>query len=205
MTDEPQKKRRGRPPSGAKVAVLRCTLELLRERGVAAVTTRAVAERAGVSEGSIFYHYGDRVGLLMAVFTHGLQPLQLGHRGESPGADHGGVLLEFSRGVERFLDQALPVLTAAQSDNELRDALARHMEAHDLGPHRGVDAVAAYIAAEQQAGRARRDIDPAALAAGLVGSAFIRAYQQQMLGHTRGLPPTRAVAEGLATAMQANA
>src|ERR1700760_3553609 len=69
-------KRRGRPPAGGREAILAAALELLRERGIARVTSREVAALAGVSEASVFYHYKDRAGLLRAVFEQGLAPLQ---------------------------------------------------------------------------------------------------------------------------------
>ena len=62
-------------PAGGE-AILAAALTLLRERGIARLTTREVAALAGVSEASVFYHYKDRAGLLQAVFEQGLQPLQ---------------------------------------------------------------------------------------------------------------------------------
>src|ERR1700744_2180176 len=96
-------RRRGRPPSGGREAIVDATLALLRERGVARLTTRDVAERAGVSEASVYYHSTDKAGLLRAVFTAGLQRLQ---RAALTGDD---ALVEFGRELERFLEQALPV------------------------------------------------------------------------------------------------
>src|ERR671939_1356561 len=98
----PAQKRRGRPPSGGREAIREATLALLRERGVARLTTRDVAERAGVSEASVYYHYGDKAGLLRAVFEAGLERLQAADVG---GAD---ALLTFGQELERFLVQALP-------------------------------------------------------------------------------------------------
>src|SRR6516165_11234624 len=69
-------KRRGRPPAGGREAILAAALQLLRERGIARVTSREVAALAGVSEASVFYHYKDRAGLLQAVFEQGLEPLR---------------------------------------------------------------------------------------------------------------------------------
>jgi AcrR family transcriptional regulator len=69
-------KLRGLPPSGGREAILAAALELLRERGIARLTTREIAASAGASEASIFYHYRGRAGLLMAVFEQGLRPLQ---------------------------------------------------------------------------------------------------------------------------------
>lgn len=181
--------RRGRPPSGGREAILATTLQMLRERGIARLTTREVAARAGVAEASVYYHYGDRAGLLRAVFAEGLRPLQaLAERGID-GPDPVDVMTRLGRAVERFFDQVLPVLAAAQSDTELRDGLAEYMSANDLGPHRGIRALGTYLRAEQRAGRVAAGVDADAAALMLVGACFMRAYQRQMLGaHTHALP-----------------
>jgi PhnB protein len=159
-------RRRGRPPSGGREAILEATLELLRERGVARLTTRDVAERAGVSEASVYYHYTDKAGLLRAVFEAGLQPLQ------ALAYDEQASLLALGQGLERFLDQALLVMMAAQSDVELRDELAAFLVANDLGPHRGIDALGARLA----------DADPEAAAMLFIGSIFLRVAQRHIMG-----------------------
>jgi len=148
-------RRRGRPPAGGREAILAAALELVREQGVGRLTTREVAERAGVSEASVYYHYTDKAGLMKAVFESGLEPLRaFGDRGV-PEGDRTDVLAAFGRALETFLDQALPVLFAAQSDTRLREDLAAYMADNDLGPHRGVRALGAYFAAQQAAGEAR--------------------------------------------------
>jgi AcrR family transcriptional regulator len=181
MTDTAPR-RRGRPPSGGREAIREATLELLRERGVARLTTRDVAERAGVSEASVYYHYTDKAGLLRAVFEAGLERL----KSASLGGERG--LLGFGQELERFLEQALPVMTAAQSDAELRDALAAHMVANDLGPHRGVQTLGAHLAAGQREGTVRGDVDPEAAALLLVGSCLMRVAQRQFIGRPDAPP-----------------
>ena len=189
-------KRRARPPSGGREAILAATLQLLREQGVARFTTREVAARAQVSEASIFYHYGDRAGLLQAVFAEGLRPLEaLNNRGFDA-VDPGDVLDRVAHAIEHFLDQTLPVIMAAQADVELRDALAVYMTEHDLGPHRGVRAVADFLAMEQRAGRVAADADVEAAALMLVSTCFLRASQRLITPHGDVLPSLdRAVAE----------
>jgi AcrR family transcriptional regulator len=176
MTETAPPRRRGRPPSGGREAIREATLELLRERGVARLTTRDVADRAGVSEASVYYHYTDKAGLLRAVFEGGLERLEAAALGP------GDPLLRFGRELERFLEQALPVLTAAQSDAGLRDALAAHMVANDLGPHRGIQTLTEYLAAGQRAGSVREDLDPEAAAALFVGSCLLRVAHRQFVG-----------------------
>jgi AcrR family transcriptional regulator len=174
-------KRRGRPPAGGREAIRAAALTLLRERGIARLNTREVATLAGVSEASVFYHYGDRAGLLMAVFEEGLRPLQaLSEAGALTGADVRDVLTRLGTALETFLYQGLPITTAAQSDSELRDALAAYMREHDLGSHRGVRALGDYLAGQQATGRIRPDVDAYAVALLFVGACFTRVSHRLM-------------------------
>jgi AcrR family transcriptional regulator len=181
-------RRRGRPPAGGREAILAAALTLLRERGIARVTSREVAALAGVSEASVFYHYKDRTGLLQAVFEQGLAPLRELAADGLTGTDLHEVLSRLGVALEQFLDQALPVMAAAQSDVALRDAMATYMSNEDLGPHRGVRALGGYLAAEQAAGRVRAGVDPNAVAMMFVGACYTRAAQRQMPAHAAELP-----------------
>jgi AcrR family transcriptional regulator len=183
-------KRRGRPPAGGREAILYAALQLLRERGIARVTSREVAALAGVSEASVFYHYRDRAGLLRAVFEHGLVPLQaMAADVEHAGADLHEVLIRYGVTLETFLDQALPVMAAAQSDVALRDSMAEYMTEQGLGPHRGVAALGDYLASEQAAGRVRPGVDPHAAAMLFIGACYTRAAQRLMPARVPDLPP----------------
>jgi AcrR family transcriptional regulator len=196
-------KRRGRPPSGGREEILRATLELIRERGMAKVTTRAVAERAGVSEGSVFYHFEDRFGLLRAVFEQALVPLQL-HALEQGGGDVRTTITKISEGIERFLTASLDVMMAAQSDAELRDSLHAYMLSSDYGPHRGIATVGAYIAAQQVAGVVRADVNPTVIATMIVNDAFQRAALPKLIGNRRGIPARAAFVDTLMTMLSAD-
>jgi AcrR family transcriptional regulator len=188
VSDAP--KRRGRPPAGGREAILAAALKVIRERGIARLTSREVAGLAGVSEASVFYHYKDRFGLLQAVFEEGLRPLhELADRGISPGERPREVLALYGQTLETFLEQALPVITAAQSDSELRDSMAAYMSEHSLGPHRGVKAIGDYFAAEQAADRARAGVDPYAVAMMFIGACYTRSSQRQMPMPQVELPP----------------
>ncbi|HEX5204491.1 MAG TPA: helix-turn-helix domain-containing protein [Actinoplanes sp.] len=54
----------------ARAAIVEAAAELLREGGTQAVTTRGVAERAGVQAPAIYRLFGDKGGLLEAVAEH---------------------------------------------------------------------------------------------------------------------------------------
>lgn len=59
--------RRAETTTATRQRILDSTVELYRERGIAATTLKAVAERADVSRGTILHHFGSADGLLGAV------------------------------------------------------------------------------------------------------------------------------------------
>ena len=183
MTTPTSTQRRGRPPSGGREEILRATLELLEERGVAKLTTKAVAERAGVSEGSVFYHFTDRAGLLIAAFVQSLGPM---HLEVSPEPDLRAALGTISEAVQTFLAPGVVVLVAAQGDAELRERVGEFMRENDYGPHRGVESIGAQIAARQREGQVRADVDPRVIARMILSDAFFRALAPRLVGHDRG-------------------
>jgi AcrR family transcriptional regulator len=193
MTATEEPRRRGRPPSGGREAILDATLEVLREEGIAHLTSRAVAARAGVSDASVYYHFGDRAGLLQAVFEHGMKPLMFMAGLDAETMDPPTVIRRASAALERFFEDVLPVLYAAQADPELRVRLADYIEEHHLGPQKGVHLLGAYLRAEQAAGRVNPDADPDAIALLVIDAAFARAGQRQMLLHKGELPSNDAL------------
>src|ERR1017187_2615406 len=67
---------RGRPSTGVRAAILASALEIISGDGLDQLTTRAVARRAHTSKASVFYHFGDMVGLLQEAVLAGLGPLK---------------------------------------------------------------------------------------------------------------------------------
>ncbi len=181
----PAKRGRGRPSAGVREAILAAALQLIEEAGLARLTTREVARRAGVSEASVFYHYRDKVGLLQAVILAGLEPLKgldadmLAGRTGQPLAQ---TLTQVATALEHFLDRALPVVEAVQADAATRAEFAARMADQDLGPHRGVRLLAAHLTELRQLGAVRPDADPAAAALMLFGGCFLRAWLRHLTG-----------------------
>lgn len=64
-----KKPSRGRPNLRSQLINAAC--ELLREQGPLALTARAIAQRAGVAEATVFNNFGDLRGLLVAVGREG--------------------------------------------------------------------------------------------------------------------------------------
>ena len=181
-----EKRPRGRPSEGAREAILDATLELITADGIARFTTREVAARAGVSEGSIYYHFADKKALLEGViFEAVLGPLRTfaasfsEQVGDKP---VGTALAAYGEELERFWKRVLPVLSAVQADVDLREHFRRRIAQLGLGPHRGVRVLAGYLREQQQAGNVRRDADVEAAALSCAGACFLSAYEMHMLG-----------------------
>ncbi len=182
-TEEPPR-RRGRPPSGGREAIVDAALAILREHGIANLTSREVAARAGVSDASVYYHFGDRAGLLQAVFQQGMKPLLFMTGLDVETLEPIAVIKAALASLERFFDDVVPVLHAAQADPELRSALAAFVDANDLGPHKGVRLLGSYLRSQQETGRVRADADADAIALLIIDCAFAKAARKQMLLHS---------------------
>ncbi|MER7794305.1 TetR/AcrR family transcriptional regulator [Streptomyces sp. NPDC097640] len=71
--------------SGTRANLVEVAAQLLREHGPSGVTTRAVAQAAGVQAPAIYRLFGDKDGLLDAVAEHVLATYVAGKRPEHPG------------------------------------------------------------------------------------------------------------------------
>jgi AcrR family transcriptional regulator len=199
------RRRRGRPSEGIREAILAATLDLAAEQGLARLTTKEVARRAGASEASVFYHFGDKVGLLQAAMVAGLEPLMELDPAVAAGAADGTVgesLLAIAVSLERFFDRVLPILGAIQGDGDLRAAFGDRMAERDLGPHRGVELLGHSLAGMQRRGLIDPAVDVEAVAPAIIGACLLHAWQRYLFGPEHrdklpGLPQTIEVMAGL--------
>ena len=74
-----QQRRPGRPPvtedGASRVQILRVAERLFSERGYAATSLRHIGDAAGLNPALVNYHFGNKLGLLEAVFEEALKPL----------------------------------------------------------------------------------------------------------------------------------
>lgn len=82
----------------------RCALDLLRDGGPAALTTRAVCECAGVTAPTLYHHFGDKDGLLRAVARAELLALFSRKQGMKSTGDP---LKDVKRGWDDWVDFAI--------------------------------------------------------------------------------------------------
>jgi AcrR family transcriptional regulator len=174
---------RGRPRSGVREAVLAAAEAIVSESGAARLATREVARRAGVAESSVFYHFGDRLGLLRAVIEERVRPYRDVADRVREQAGQGtlrGNLIALTEALEDLFLTVIPFLAAVEADAELRALFTQSRQESGAGPHRALDPVADYLAAEHAAGRLRPGTDVRAAALLLVGAAHQRAMLRRL-------------------------
>ncbi len=185
-----QKRGPGRPPEGVRDAILQTTLELISEIGVSRLTTKELARVGGFSEASIYYHFADKAALIEGVILDGvLAPFQefaAGFAERAPDGDLEEMLLEFATALTAFWERVLPLLSAVQSDAELRRRFQQRVNSLDLGPHRGVRLVGRLLAHQQEQGRIRADVEPEPVAMLICSTCYLTGYQRHMLGVKAG-------------------
>ncbi len=138
-TASPNRSRRAAPlpPGDRRAAIVAAAIPLLRRRGVA-VTTREVAEAAGVAEGTIFNVFADKQALIAAAVEAALDPgptiARLGSIDGALGFEER--LVEAVRILQVRLAEVWQLLLAVgpdgrppATDESRSDAAARHVAA----------------------------------------------------------------------------
>jgi AcrR family transcriptional regulator len=156
--------------------LIEATVSVVREVGYAHASTRAIAEAAGVAEGTIYRHFPDKASLFFAALLESNAPVVAwvttlpARAGEGTVEDN---LIEAAVQLAGLRDQIMPLELAMAADPELAAQRRHVMEAAGTSlPPGPPAAVASYIAAEQQLGRIRADVDPQEAAAVLLGMLF---------------------------------
>jgi AcrR family transcriptional regulator len=156
--------------------------EILQRTGVGGLTTKAVAEVAGRSEGTIYNHFADRVALIMAVIDSRLPGLVTVLADLVPGRRTVTDNLErVARAGVAFEQAMLPLVSGVAADPELLGRFKAVMVPADKGPHRAHRAITSYLEGEKALGRIGPDADCAALALLLIG-AWREAVFQELFG-----------------------
>ena len=156
--------------------LIEATRGVVREVGYTHASTRAIAQAAGVAEGTIYRHFPDKASLFLATVLESNAAV-VGWVTELPArAGQGSVegnLIEAAVQLSSLRDQVLPLELAIAADPELAAQRQRVIAAAGSSlPPGPPEAVAAYLLAEQRIGRVRGDIDPREAASLLLGMLF---------------------------------
>lgn len=156
--------------------LIEATRNVVREVGYAHASTRAIAQAAGVAEGTIYRHFPDKSALFFATVLETNAPIvewvtSLPERAGRRTVEAN--LIDAVVQLAGLRDDVIPLEMAIAADPELaaqrRRALAAAGSSLPPGPP---EAMAAYMAAEQRLGRVRADLDPTEAASLLLGALF---------------------------------
>jgi len=152
-------------------------LAVFRERGYEGTTIPAIAERAGIAQGTLYNYFPSKEKLLFACARAGGTPGAIfEHLRADVGRRPVGELLEEAAvGVVRFWDLRLPAVL-------MRGARPASFDRPGVEfPRRALESVRDYFGSEMRAGRIRRG-DPETLAWGFLGGLFYRAFFERVYG-----------------------
>ena len=164
--------------------LIKATLSVVAEVGYAKTSTRAIATKAKVAEGTLYRHFPDKMSLFFAAalepseavleWVEGL-PTKAGKRTVE------GNLVDALFQLSSLQERVLPLEIAIQNDPELA-AFRRSSLAKSGGSLAGPpEALVAYLEAEQSLGRLSKAVHPRAAAltllAALLGVGMMSAAQ----------------------------
>jgi AcrR family transcriptional regulator len=162
-------------------AILKAAAELFAERGYKGTTTRALAERAGVNEVTVFRRFKNKQGVLAALAASLAERSAGVAVAATPDPkDTRATLRHLARQetaqTAEFGAVALRLALDAGSDPEVAVVMG--------GPRGSFDGLVAYLAQRQEAGDLRADLDPRALAEAFfcLSSTFV--FSRLVLGTT---------------------
>jgi len=153
--------------------LIAATDAVVRRVGYAHATTRAIAEEAGVAEGTIYRHFPHKATLFFAVVMARNEPVAA-WLDELPGrAGTATVRGNLEEALARFIElrnDVLPLEIALRADPGLAEAHTQALLNMGGSPPDPLAPLAGYLKAEQRLGRVRSDADPRAVALVLLAS-----------------------------------
>ncbi len=168
--------------------LIEATLTVVREVGYPHASTRAIAQAAGVAEGTIYRHFPDKTALFFAAVMESNAPIieALEALPERAGqATVEGNLIGAAVQLNGLQDQIMPLELAIAVDPELamqrRRALAAAGGTLPVGPPK---AIAIYLAAEQLLGRVSAEVDARETAVIILAALFGLAAGRAAAGAT---------------------
>lgn len=171
--------------SGARSHILEAAEDLIVHQGFQAATTRAIAERAGCAEGSIYRHFPDKDALVAEIVRRRFPafldlvsslPERAGQRTVRENLEElAGAALDFHRGI-------IPLVVGPMTNHDLLLAQRRHLQQCGTGPMKVFAAVTRYLQAEKRLGRVSAGVSGEHATRVLLGTCFAQAFIEGMLG-----------------------
>ena len=168
--------------------LIQATTTLVGQVGYHQATTRAIAKLAGVAEGTLYRHFPDKRSLFFAAVLAGHQPVLdwmtnlPGRAGTAPIAD---TLTECLTQLWQLRKTLLPLELALATDAAAIPTAPAEIDLKALAAAGGPPhLLAQYLAAEQEQGRIRPELDPSQIAIVLLATLFGLALNPTTTDHT---------------------
>jgi AcrR family transcriptional regulator len=165
----------------ARERILDAAAAVMRTRGLANATTKAIAAEAGYSEAMLYKHFDDKQQLFLAVLLERMQPAAAPIA--APGV--GDLRENLTAMVRHLMDYFARLFPMAGSIFGAPELLALHREGvahHGGAPDGPIRMLRGYLEAERAAGRLSGSADVDALARLLVGAAFQQGFLAAFAG-----------------------
>ncbi|MFI6536546.1 TetR/AcrR family transcriptional regulator [Nonomuraea sp. NPDC050547] len=171
-----------------RMKVFGAAVALIAEQGYSATTVDAIAERAGVAKGTVFYNFGSKEGLFGALLEHSIGKLAEALSEAAVGASALERLDAVVLGQLRFFEQYGPfarVLLAEMWRTAWQEAVAQ-LRARALGVYAEVLRQAA------DGGEVRADLDVETAATAIFGMVLTVSIERRVMHPDRPLEETHA-------------
>jgi AcrR family transcriptional regulator len=171
--------------AGTREHILRAAKEVIADRGIANATTRAIAERAGCAEGSIYRHFSGKQALMLEV-VKGRFPDFFRLVTSSPERVGVGTvkrnLEEIAVAAMGLFRGVIPLLVGAMTERDLLLAQRQFFLETNTGPLRMHGALVTYLEGERRLGRIASRASPKYVARLLMGGCFGHAFLLELMG-----------------------
>lgn len=194
---------RGRPPVIATERVLAIAREVFLERGIRA-TTAEVAERAGVSEGTIFHRFATKDALFRAAmnFDPTVEPAVLASLPSIAGkGDLRANLVEIGLRLLDLGSVALPMMMMAWSNPASEFSFEQMTSRCGRTSNPVLRALRTFFGSERDAGRIKSEADPDLLARTFLGSLHHYCLQEIFFRDDPDRPPRDRFVRGVVDLM----
>ncbi|HEV2713659.1 MAG TPA: TetR/AcrR family transcriptional regulator [Terriglobales bacterium] len=178
----------------AREMIIEAAIRVVREKGLAGATTRAIVQSVPCGEGTLYLYFRHRSELILSaieqVASTWAEQLQALPKlvGKSSVIDN----LAFVLGqAAQFQEDALPLFSGIVSDPPLLKTQQVTMRKAGKGPHLSQKAIAQYLEAEKHVGRVHPDLESELIASFLLRSSFGRIFEERFSGRTSGAEAVR--------------
>src|SRR5437870_4664995 len=171
--------------TGTRAHILAAAEQLIRDRGLKATTTRAIAELAKCAEGSIYNYFPDKHAIIHEIvrsrFPEFLTMVEtLPERAGTSTVRRN--LEQLAVGALAFYRVILPITFGVMADRELLEEQRRHFAERKMGPMKFIGSVAAYLQSEKRLGRVSDKVVLEQAARLLLGACFSQASVEALIG-----------------------